>query len=162
MFIAPLKNFHLFGDAAKRSTYSSVNHVIHTASTIARFGLSLVSIELRVLLSSLHSILNRQRPLLSSISHEREVGCSVVLLTFKFVSFVFELMGSCRLGKVLSTNAIVDKTMNRIEMTATTYAYDHNSTFSTSACDIKIERAHYYTFPLIDYDHFNYITTILF
>lgn len=40
MLSPPLKNFHLSGDAQKRSRYSSVNHDIQTASTIAKSGLS--------------------------------------------------------------------------------------------------------------------------
>jgi len=40
IFSPPLKNFHLSGDALKRNMYSNVNHVIQTASTIARSGLS--------------------------------------------------------------------------------------------------------------------------
>lgn len=39
-FNPPLKNFHLSGDAPNRNKYSSVNHDIQTASTIASSGLS--------------------------------------------------------------------------------------------------------------------------
>ena len=40
MFSPPLKNFHLSGEALNRKIYSSVNHVMQTASTIANSGLS--------------------------------------------------------------------------------------------------------------------------
>ena len=40
-FIAPFTNFHLFGEQAKRRMYSRVNQVMHTASTMASFGLSI-------------------------------------------------------------------------------------------------------------------------
>lgn len=40
-FRPPLKNFHLSGEAPNRNTYSSVNHDIHTASIIAKSGLSI-------------------------------------------------------------------------------------------------------------------------
>ena len=40
IFSAPLKNFHLFGDAQKRSPYSSVNHDMQTASTLCKYSLS--------------------------------------------------------------------------------------------------------------------------
>lgn len=40
-FSPPLKNFHLSGEALNLSTYSSVNHVMQTASTIASCGLSM-------------------------------------------------------------------------------------------------------------------------
>ena len=76
-FSAPLKNFHLLGEAAKRSRYSSVNHVMHTASTVAKLWLSIVV------------------PATSP--------------------------SSCSAGSVLSVRATVDSTMNRIEITATTW-----------------------------------------
>lgn len=75
-FNAPLKNFHLLGEAANRSRYSSVNHVMQTASTVAKLWLSIV---------------------VPSTSPS-----------------------SCSDGKVLSVRATVDRTMNRIEITATT------------------------------------------
>lgn len=75
MFRPPLKNFHLLGDALKRSTYSSENHVMHTASTMASWGLS---------------------------------------WKLPFSSF------TCMLGIVFRVSAIVDRTMNRIEMIAIT------------------------------------------
>ena len=40
-FIPPLKNFHLFGEVANLRMYSKVNHVMHTASTMANLGLSI-------------------------------------------------------------------------------------------------------------------------
>ena len=39
-FIAPLANFHLSGDVAKRRMYSRVNQVMQIASIMASFGLS--------------------------------------------------------------------------------------------------------------------------
>ena len=43
MFIAPLMNLHLLGEAQNLRPYSSVNQAIHTVSTIAKCSLSIGS-----------------------------------------------------------------------------------------------------------------------
>ena len=44
----PLKNFHLLGAAPKRRMYSRVNHVMHTASTMANLWLSTTWLRLSI------------------------------------------------------------------------------------------------------------------
>lgn len=75
IFKPPLKNFHLSGDALNLNMYSRVNHVMHTASTIASSGLS--------------------------------AGAP--------------LCSCCNDGNVFKVKPIVDRIMNKIEITAITY-----------------------------------------
>ena len=83
-FRPPLKNSHLFGEEAKRSKYSAVNHVMHTVSTRANLALSLGTL-------------------------------SACALSLELVADF-----SCSAGRVFRVRAMVDRTMKRMETTATT------------------------------------------